>query len=167
MKYFKPLLKKSKLPWDKKMQTKILYATKGGNTKKVALALQEELKTEIFDLNSIDPTTATNFWVKNPADIYFIGTGIYADHIEGRIREFFIANHPPKDTKFAFFATWIGRGNSGPDTLDKFRHFLEKYESKVITPYFLCYGKMAFIRKEHPNSKDCEDIKNWGRKLAN
>jgi len=149
------------------MNCKIIYASKTGNTKKVSQSLQKELQTEIFDIQSMTPENFSDFWQKNPADLYFIGTGIYADHVDKQIRDFFISNHPPKGTRFALFATWIGRGNSGPDTLDKFKHFLEKYESKVLNPYFLCYGKMAFFKKEHPDAKDLEAIKAWSHNIMN
>jgi len=94
---------------------------KTGNTQKVAEALKEQLQTQSINLESISDAEKLDFWGKNPADLYVLGTGIYADRINQQVSHLVDKSPPPKGTKFALFATWIGRGNSGPDTLDKLK----------------------------------------------
>ena len=146
----------------------IIYSRRGGNTKKVAKAIQSVQKSDLFDisqLNQMNSSKETTFWDDNPSDVYFVGTGIYADHVGKDLRDFFIRNLPTAGMKIALFGTWIGRGNSGPDTLAKFEKYLIKHGATVLKPYYLCYGQMLLFKRDHPNSQDFEKAKEWTQKI--
>ena len=69
----------------------VLYGSRGGNTKKVAEAIktvQSSDNSGIFDISQINASNKSTFWEDNPSEVYFIGTGIYADRVDKEMREF-------------------------------------------------------------------------------
>ena len=148
------------------MKSLILYASQSGNTEKVALAIKKELQCEAVNIKNLGKSNPKDFWTANPADIYFIGTGIYAGKVHSALHDFFIAQPPLNHGQFSLFATWVGRGNSGVDSLDKFAKYLQKHNSKIVKPYFLCYGKVALFRFQHPDDADLRNACTWAQSIV-
>jgi flavodoxin len=59
------------------------------------------------------------------------------------------------------FLTWIGRGKSDKQTLDKIGNILEKKGISLEEDYMTCLGKMAIIRRSHPDDQDRKRVLEW------
>lgn len=148
------------------MKSLVLYGSLSGNTKKVATAIAQELYTDIIDLQTVDIAVNESFWQKNPADLYFLGTGIYASHVVSIVRNFLIKNHPPKQSIFALYATGLGLANSGQFTLENLKAFLTKNDVFVLDPPFLCFGKTLIAKTDHPNDADLINAREWAQGMV-
>jgi flavodoxin len=148
------------------MKCLIIYSSSTGNTKKVAKSIAQSVNCECIDANVLKDQT--DFWEShNDIELVFLGTGIYADHVGRDLHKYLLNNLPKTPIKFALFATWIGRGNSGNSTLNKMKKFLHKHEHIVLDPYYLCYGKMLIIKGGHPNQEDLKNANIWAEKILN
>lgn len=149
------------------MKIVVLYATQSGNTEKVALKMKQTLQCDIKNVTQVMKESPNDFWGLYPADLYLIGTGIYAGKVHTALHDFLVSHPPPEKARLALFATWIGRGNSGEDALTKLQRFIEKQKAIVIPPYFLCYGKIALFRLNHPDEADLKNAAAWTLSVSN
>ena len=149
------------------MKNIILYSSKSGNTEKVAFSISSELDAIQFNLRDLTEKEMKTFWISNPADIYWIGSGVYGGCFEKKICEFLDQHLPPDDATIAFFATWLGRGDSANEAFQKLEDQLlnRSQQLKILKPHFACYGKTLFLRRTHPSSIDLKNAREWAKKL--
>ena len=149
------------------MNAIVLYATQSGNTEKVALKIRETLQCGTKNVKQVTNDPSNGFWAHNAADLYLVGTGIYAGKVHTALHDFLVSQPPPEGCRVALFATWVGRGNSGEEGLDRLSRFLEKHKAVVLKPYFLCYGRIALFRLNHPDADDLKNASNWALSISN
>ncbi|MBD3350943.1 MAG: hypothetical protein GF364_05600 [Candidatus Lokiarchaeota archaeon] len=149
------------------MTSVILYVSKTGNTEKVSNAIAKDLKIDAYSISNMNSQDMVGFWEKlDDVDLAFIGSGTYAFKIGTDLKHFLEQSKPPKSVKFALFGTWIGRSNSGHNMLENINEYLVGQGYEVIPDRFLCYGKMAIVKRSHPSQEDLNNAVNWAKKIA-
>lgn len=149
------------------MKNIILYSSKTGNTEKVASSISSELDAIQFNIRDLTDKEKEDFWINNPADIYWIGSGVYGGCFETKICKFLDQHLPPDNATIAFFATWLGRGNTANKAFQKLEdQFLNHSQQlKILKPHFVCYGKTLFLNRKHPSSVDLKNAREWAKTL--
>jgi len=66
-----------------------------------------------------------------------------------------------EQAKMYMFLTWFGRGDSEKNAIENAKDILEKKSIRLEDDYITCFGGKGFVRKNHPNTEDCENILDW------
>lgn len=138
----------------KKMNVRVFYWSKTGNTKKVAETMAGVLgcKAESI-LSSCEPVSA---------DILFLGAAVYATfnhEVNPKVSEFIGRLDPTKTGKVVLFCTGFA------DTAVKImRGLLDKRGFSVAENSFFCKGKFfIFFNFGHPDGTDLENAKSFAK----
>lgn len=144
------------------MKCCVVYASRGGNTRKLAEQVAEELCCPLYDIETEEvPPEALRL-----VDVIFAGSGVYwnAPHrglqkLDGLLRD--------RAARVALFFTWAGRGDS-LDRADRvLRRWLSESEIPVLKGHFSCYGEcFGLFRRGSPNREDLENVRAWARKTT-
>lgn len=130
----------------------VIYFSRSGNTKKVAIAIADELDVKAQDIRSTKS-------LPEGAEV-FLGSGLYFLRPSKMIRDF-IQNNDFQGRKTAIFNTSTsGIGIFGMERL-------LKRKGAIITGKYHCAGKFFFIRKGRPANKDLEKAKKFARSIRN
>jgi flavodoxin len=140
------------------MSTAIIYASKTGNTKKIAESLSQKINIDCYELNN---DNCNNINIEK-YDTIILGSGVYAGKLHKNLINF-INNINCSDKKnFSFIITWFGRGNSDKTAFDQGKNILTQKNHIVNNDYFKCFGQgFGFIKKGHPNDKDIDNALKW------
>lgn len=128
------------------MKIKVMYHSKGGNTKKIAEAIGQALNQPAEQVPPAYPP--------DNIKLLFLGSGLYAGKIDNKIRNFIDALDSKKVRNIALFGT-----SGGQDTAIRImRELLQAKGINVLEESYLCEGKFfIFFKRKHP---DAHDIKN-------
>jgi len=136
------------------MKTAVRYFSRGGSTETIAKAIAQELREKA-------ETTAAP--IEKKVDVLFLGSGVYAGHIDGHVKEFIQHLDRNKVGKVAFFCTSV----LDPGGRDKeVRRLLEQKAIPMDTRTFHCKGKFFFVYSSHPDNKDKLDAAIFAKKIA-
>ncbi|NLE03754.1 MAG: hypothetical protein GX638_02990 [Crenarchaeota archaeon] len=143
----------------------VLYASKSGNSAKIAEAISSELycKTVKIDEKSLSsPINLDNI------ELVVIGTGIYAGAPNKDIENYLKTTNLGDPKKFALFISWGGAGKTLDAVITKLKAILEAKGHRVLKNTFNCYGgwKYALLKRGHPNNEDLEAAISWAKNLA-
>jgi len=146
------------------MKTTVLYASKSGNTKKVADAIASELKCEVLQITPNSKSTIN----LNDYDLIFLGSGITFGNPNEILVRYLQALTLNEQKYFAIFLTWGGAGQTDRQALSKLQTLLESKGQKVLGDCYRCFGGRQFTlaKRGHPNSEDLETAKNWAKKVV-
>jgi flavodoxin len=146
------------------MKSIVLYASKSGNTKKVANVIATELGCQAIQLKQNSKPNIN----LNEYDMIFIGSGINFGNPYQELTSYIQTAELMTTKKFAVFLTWGGAGLADKAVLNKLRTLLESKEQSVLEASFRCFGgrSFTFMRRGHPNSEDLEAAKSWARKIT-
>ena len=128
----------------------VIYFSRGGNTRKVAVAIAGELGVKAQHIRGVKT-------LAEGADL-FLGSGLYLLRPSKLVREF-IQNNDFRGRKIALFGgstTGIGIEIMGMERL-------LKRNGAAITGKFHCAGKFAFIRQGRPSEKDLVKARQFAR----
>jgi flavodoxin len=131
----------------------IIYFSKGGNTRKIADAMAEELGFKATDFNeaTLNPETS----------LVFLGTGCYGGKPSPKILEFVQANDF-KGKQVALFGTsGAGEGKQLHDITDAL-----KAKGATIKGTFDCKGKFTLFNRGRPNTDDLARAKQFAKDMA-
>jgi flavodoxin I len=131
----------------------VLFDSKGGNTRKLADAIAEELGTKTADVRgaSIDPA----------AGVIFLGSGCYGSRPgEGMAK--FIANNDFTGRKVALFST--SGGGAGKE-LGAMADALNPKGATVLGNY-TCKGKFVLLNRGRPDRADLDAAKRFAREMV-
>jgi flavodoxin len=140
----------------------VIYFSRGGNTKKLATAIADELNVKAQHIRSVTS-------LPKGADI-FLGSGLYFMRPSKLVREF-IRNNNFQGRKIALFGTsttGIGIEIMGMERLLKRKGAI--IAGKYYCPgrfFFRIAGKFLFIRKRRPADKDLEKAKEFASAIRN
>lgn len=134
------------------MNIAIRYYTKGGNTKKLADAIAEELNIEA---KSIDMPLEEN------VDILFLGSSVYAAHLAAPVKEYIKANKD-KIGKIVNFST----AAILKSTYAGVKKVCEKNGVLLDEKNFACKGSFGPMNKGRPNEEDLENGKKFAREIV-
>jgi flavodoxin len=132
----------------------VIYFSRGGNTRKVAVAIADELQVKARHIQSVKSLPAE-------ADI-FLGSGLYLLTPSKLVREF-MQNNDFQGRKVALFGS--STSGLGIEIMGMERSL--KHKGATIIGKFHCAGKFAFIRKGRPGKKDLEKARQFARAVSN
>jgi flavodoxin len=145
------------------MKPIILYASRGGNTGKIAEEIAQELNCESLKVTQVGLASSFDL---DSHDLIFVGTGIHYgnpnENLVSYLKQLSLKN--PK--VFALFVTWGGAGKTNQDSIAKLKMILEFKGQRVIEDYFVCYGGWNFLIRGHPNLEDSKAARNWAKKIV-
>ena len=110
----------------------VIYASKGGNTKKLAEAIAKEINTTAQSVRRIRTFETT-------VDLLFIGASLYAEKIDGTLRRFLKELTSDRVKKVAVFGTAAGNGSA----IDEVRDILKDSGITVCDEVFQCRGSFS------------------------
>lgn len=134
----------------------VVYFSRGGNTRKVAEAIAQELGCKSVDIKKETPDLSG-------VDMLLVGSGNYGGKTDDRLLTFLNNLQPCSDKKAAVFAT---SGGSDPKVIDVLQEALEEKGYKVVSS-FDCRGKFLLLNRGHPNKDDLKNAKALASDLKN
>jgi flavodoxin len=145
------------------MKTIILYASKSGNTKKIADSMASQLGCEAIKITSADPSSTVDL---AGYDLVLVGTGLYAGTPNEDIVRYLEKLEIKSAKQFVLFITWGGAPGSDKMVLTRLKTLLEKKGQKVLEDHFACYGGWKIIKRGHPKSDEIQAAGEWAKKLV-
>ena len=137
----------------------VLYSTKGGNTKKVAGEIADELGCPLKEITKDSVFSTVNL---RDFDMVFIGTGIYRG-LPNEYLTSFLNSAEFGNQRFALFMTWLRLGKGDKGVFDKIDKILEAKGKKLLGNYFECRGDYP---SGYPDARDFEDARKWASKVG-
>jgi flavodoxin len=131
----------------------VLFYSRGGNTRKLADAIAEELGTKAADVKdaTIDPA----------AGMIFLGSGCYGSK-PGQDMAKFIEAHDFSGRKVALFSTSSGgAGNELRVMADALNR-----KGAIVLGKHTCKGKFLVMNRGRPNLADLDGAKKFAREMV-
>jgi flavodoxin I len=133
---------------------KLIYVSRGGNTKKLALAVAKGAGVAALSTDETEEISGV--------DTLFIGASVYAGKIDGSLREF-LSNIKQGDIKSAVvFGTAAGNKSAAPEI----RSILAKQNIPVSDKSFQCRGSFLLANRGRPNEEDFERAEAFAREIV-
>jgi flavodoxin len=138
------------------MKTTLVYFSRGGNTRKIAEAIAEELKITPIDVKKQSPDVSSE-------DLLIVGSGTYGSK-PGKEMVAYLENlKPVKDKRAACFSSCAGDASK---TLGAMKDILTG-KGYTIVDCFSCFGKFAGLSKRgHPTDAELKQAREFARKIA-
>jgi flavodoxin I len=139
----------------KSMNVKLVYFSRGGNTRKVADVIAKELGITAVDVAKESPDVSK-------ADLLIVGSGTEGGKA-GKPMIAFLSNLAPVTGKqAACFATASG------DSSKMIAAIKENLTSKgyKTVDSFSCFGKMSIVKRGHPSEEELNKAKEFAKKLV-
>ncbi|MBD3398027.1 hypothetical protein GF412_02530 [Candidatus Micrarchaeota archaeon] len=140
-----------------KTRVKVFYYSKSGNTKKVAEAISEEMKTE-----AIEAAAVGEGYSMKKCDLIFAGSGNYLSGPGKEMAEFLKNLVPAEDRYAAVFGT---AGGSGTGHLSKMKDILEEKGIKVIGEWSCPGQEFSLKNRGRPNESDLREARDFAKKI--
>jgi flavodoxin I len=133
----------------------VLVDSRGGNTRKVADAIAEEMGIKATDVSTSQP---------DDAKILFLGSGTYGGK-PGQEMMKFIGSGNFSGRKVAIFGT-SGSIAGGQNMIVTMTDIL-KGKGAIILGSYHCRGKTFLVNWGHPNKEDLDNAKKFAREMLN
>ena len=133
------------------MKVEIRYFSRGGNTKKLAEAISEEINI---------PAKTVEEQLTENVDILFLGSSVYAYGVDDSIKEF-IKNINVKVGKVVNFST----AAVVKSTYNQVKKLLDEKGIEMAEKEFYCKGSFGPLHKGRPNQNDLNDIKKFAKNI--
>ncbi|HEX3027061.1 MAG TPA: flavodoxin family protein [Clostridia bacterium] len=138
------------------MNIKVMYYSKGGNTKKVAQTISQAINQPA---ESIPPAY--------PAEnirLLFLGGGVYGGKLDPKLTEYINTLTPEKIKNVALFST---SGSGQGDGIRLMKEALEKKGLHVLDENFVCCGKyFIFFKRNHPDADELKAAQDFAKKAV-
>ena len=133
------------------MKIAVRYYSKGGNTKKLAMAIADAVgvKAETTDVK-----------LTEDVDILFLGSAVYAAGIDKSVKDF-IKGIDVKVGKVANFST----AAILKSTYKQVSKLLQEKGIPMDEREFACRGSFAVMHKGKPDEADCKAAANFAKKI--
>ncbi len=137
------------------MNIALVYFSRGGNTRKIAEAIAEELQITPIDVKKESPDVSNT-------DVVIIGSGTYGGK-PGKEMVAYLENLKPVTGKqAACFASCAGDSSK---TLAAIKTILNEKGYSIID-CFSCFGKFAGLAKRgHPSAEELNQAREFAKKL--
>jgi flavodoxin len=136
-------------------EVSVFVDSRGGNTKKVADAIAEELGITVGDITTSSPDDAT---------ILFLGSGTYGGK-PGEVMMKFIESGNLSGHKVAIFGTSASL-TGGQKMIDAMSDSLKRKGATIVGSY-RCKGKFFLVNRGHPTKEDLDNAKKFAREMLN
>jgi flavodoxin I len=133
----------------------VLVDSRGGNTRKVADAIAEELGTKTGDAG-VTPINGTR--------ILFLGSGTYGGR-PGEAMMKFIESTPFTGRKVALFGT--SSSIAGSQKMIAAMADALTAKGAIILGNYHCRGKFLLVNRGHPDKADLDNAKKFAREMLN
>lgn len=133
------------------MKYAVRFYTKTGNTKRLALAVAEELGVEALPITEA---------ITEPVDVLFLGNSYYAFSIDPEVRTFVASLTKDKVGKIVNFGT----AALLKSTYKKVKAEADKVGIPMDENEFHCRGEFKGLHKGRPNEEDLQATKEFARK---
>jgi len=131
----------------------VLVFSRGGNTRKVADAIAEELGIKVGDVTASPP---------DDAQIMFLGSGTYGGK-PGEAMTKFIESADFTGRNIALFGT-SGSSAGSEKMIAVLADLLTKKGATILGSYH-CRGKFLLMNRGHPNKEDLDNAKKFAREM--
>ncbi len=135
------------------MKLAVRYYSRGGNTKKLALAVAGAL-------NVMAHTTGEK--ITEPIDILFLGSALYAWQPDKNISEFIKTLSPEIIKNVVIFTTSASPNSPYP----KIKKLLEEQGLNVSEKFYHCPGEFLFANKNRPTEDDLKKIAEFAKDIV-
>lgn len=135
------------------MNTKVVYYTKSGNTKKVADAIANEVGCEAQNLENSSAVSA---------DVLFLGASVYKFGIDKAVLNFIAGLDSNAIGSAVIFSTSAMSDSGYPKLVKAF----EARGIKVQEEHFYCKGEFMFANKNRPNTDDLASAKKFAKEIV-
>jgi len=133
----------------------VFVDSRGGNTRKVADAIAEEMGTRARDVTTSSP---------DDARILFLGSGTYGGKPGGPMMKF-IGSGDFSGRKLAIFGTSASLAG-GQNMIVTLTDTLKQKGATVLGSYH-CRGKTFLVNRGHPNKDDLDNAKKFAKEMLN
>lgn len=133
---------------------RIVYASKGGNTKKLADAIAKGA--------GISAVSVEQFKASRATDILFVGASIYAGNIDGKLRALLAGLQPSKVKSVVVFGTSAGKKTALPEV----KSILEANGIVVTDDEFHCKGSFLLANRGRPNEEDLKQAEAFAKRIC-
>ncbi len=146
------------------MNPVVIYSTRSGNTKKVALEIAKELNCKVIKISG--ETDFSTISLKD-FDLVFIGTRIRGGEPSPDMYKFLRQlNFEDNNRQFALFMTWFGGGKSDVMCFNRVKPILDAKNQRLLKNYFKCFGEAGFVKRGHPDAQDLADARKWAKNVS-
>lgn len=135
------------------MNIAIRYYSRSGNTKKLADAIGSVLQVKP------EPVSVP---LKEPVDILFLGSSVYAAGVDDSIKSFISSLDPSMVKEVVNFST----AALLPGTYNQVEKLLKERNIPLSKDEFHCKGSFMFMHKGHPDSNDLNNVKAFAKKVC-
>jgi flavodoxin len=136
-------------------EVSVLVDSRGGNTRKVADAIAEEMGISATDVASAP---------QNDAKLLFLGSGTYGGK-PGEAMLKFIGSGNFTGRKVAIFGTSASLAG-GQKLIFAMADMVQQKGALVMGSYH-CKGKFLFVNRGHPSDEDLDNAKKFAREMFN
>ena len=131
---------------------KVVYFSRGGNTKKVAEAIAAGIGVAAESV-SAGPVSATD------VDTLFVGGSLYAGKIASKLRKLLSGLNEGDVKRVIVFST----STSGATALSKVKELLDPKNIPVSEAEFYCKGSFLFANRGRPNAEDLKAAEEFAK----
>ena len=143
------------LEGERTMNATVVYFSRGGNTRKIAEAIAEELKITPIDVKKESPDVSNS-------DLLIVGSGTYGGK-PGKPIVDFLENLPQVTGKRA--ACFSSCAGDASKTLAAIKEILSK-KGYATVDCFSCFGKfVGIVKRGHPSDEELKQAKEFAKKL--
>lgn len=134
------------------MKLKVMYHSRGGNTKKVADAIAEAV-------GQVSEAVPPAYPLEN-VSLLFLGAAVYQGKIDKKMKEFILTLNTNRVKNVALFSTTGSQDNA----INEMRDLLKAQGINVLQETFLCKGRFFFFfNRNRPNSEDLSKAKEFAK----
>ena len=133
------------------MKVEIRYYSRGGNTKKLAEAISNEINV---------PAKTVNEPLTEDVDILFLGSSVYAYGVDDNIKEF-INNINVKVGKVVNFST----AAIVKSTYNQVKKLLDEKNIPIAKEEYYCKGSFGPLHRGKPNEKDLKNVAEFAKNI--
>ena len=133
---------------------KVVYVSRGGNTKKLADAIAVGAKTTATSLEQVG--------ILEDVNILFIGASIYMGKIDAKMRTFLQGLTAEQVKKVVVFGSSAREQKALPEV----KAILEPSGILVSDDSFHCDGAFLIFHKGDPDEEDLEEAKEFAEKIC-
>jgi flavorubredoxin len=133
---------------------RLIYASRSGNTKKLAIAVA---KGAGIAAQSVDEAGEID-----GIDTLFVGASVYAGKIDGKLREFLRKIKRGDAKSVVVFGSAAGNRSAA----DEIREILAAQDIPVSERVFQCRGSFLLANRGRPNAEDLARAEAFAREIA-
>ena len=133
------------------IKVEIRYYSRGGNTKKLAEAISNEINV---------PAKTVNEPLTEDVDILFLGSSVYAYGVDDNIKEF-INNINVKVGKVVNFST----AAIVKSTYNQVKKLLDEKNIPIAKEEYYCKGSFGPLHRGKPNEKDLKNVAEFAKNI--